>query len=186
MGRTKSIVKWVAALLIVSVAFYVGYTFLHVIDSSRHAEEVLESMRTLVPGLGVETDTSTGRGRDPLAALSIDDIDIVGCIEMASIDLMAPVTSAGYEEEGFATVVSGSPVKGNFRLVGGRMDVFRKISKAKPGDKVAFTDIDGVRYSYLVTTQFHLKDWDESDHDLMLCYKTDDNTQFILGCKREY
>ena len=53
------------------------------------------------------------------------------------------------------------------------------------GDKVAFTDIDGVRYNYIVTTQFHLKDWDEADQDLMLCYKTDDNTQFVLGCKRE-
>ena len=143
-------------------------------------------MKTLVPNLGVDTGIATGQGRDPLAALSIDEIDIVGCIEVPSIDLMAPVTASGYEEEGFATIDGGSPVKGNLRLIGGRADVFRKISHAKPGDTVAFTDIDGVRYSYRVTTQFHLKDWDEADHDLMLCYRTDDNTQFVLGCTRDY
>ena len=37
----------------------------------------------------------------------------------------------------------------------------------------------------LKPAQFHLKDWDEADQDLMLCYPTDDNTQFVLGCKRE-
>lgn len=175
--------KKVLVLLIAAVLAFGGYRLLTIQRASSEAEKVLESMYKLIPGLGVETEASTGRGRDPLAALSINEIDIVGCIEAPSIDLMAPVTAAGYEEEGFATYVSGSPVKGHLRLIGGRDDVFRKISKAKPGDTVAFTDIDGVRYRYRVTTQFHLKKWDEADHDLMLCYRTDDQTQFVLGCK---
>ena len=179
------IAKRVLALLIIAALAFGGYTILQIQQSMKHSGEVLEVMKTLVPNLGVDTGISTGQGRDPLAALSIDEIDIVGCIEAPSIDLMAPVTASGYEEEGFATIVSGSPVKGNLRIKGGRKDVFRKLAKAKPGDKVAFTDIDGVRYNYIVTTQFHLKDWDEADQDLMLCYKTDDNTQFVLGCKRE-
>lgn len=179
------IAKRVLALLIIAALAFGGYTVLQIQRSMKHSNEVLEVMKTLVPNLGVDTGISTGQGRDPLAALSIDEIDIVGCIEAPSIDLMAPVTAEGYEEEGFATIVSGSPVKGNLRLTGGRKDVFRKIAKARPGDTVAFTDIDGVRYNYTVTTQFHLKDWDEADQDLMLCYPTDENTQFVLGCKRE-
>ena len=185
MNRSKRIVKWVITAALLAVISYGAYTTVQLSSSMKHANEVLDTMKTLVPNLGVDTGISTGQGREPLAALSIDGIDIVGCIESASINLMAPVTAQGYEEAGFAAIVSGSPVKGNLRLTGGRKDVFRKLAKTKPGDTVAFTDIDGVRYKYLVTTQFHLKDWDEADYDLMLCYKTDNNTQFVVGCKRE-
>ena len=53
----------------------------------------------------------------------------------------------------------------------------------KPGDKVAFTDIDGVRYEYEVTTQYHLKKWDQGENELQLCYETtDDDTYFVVGC----
>ena len=95
MGRTKSIAKWIAALVVIAVIAYGGYTVLQIQRSMKHSNEVLEVMKTLVPNLGVDTGISTGQGRDPLAALSIDEIDIVGCIEAPSIDLMAPVTAEG-------------------------------------------------------------------------------------------
>ena len=179
---TKRILKISILLLIIAAIGYGGYTYYQIQQSGKHASEVLNTMKNIIPNLGVDTGMSKGLGRDPLPVISIDQIDIAGCIEVPSIDLMAPVTAEGYEEEGFATIVSGSPVKGNFKLRGGRDDVFRKLSKAKPGDTVAFTDVDGVRYNYRVLTQFHLKEWDEADNDLMLCYQTDDNTEFVLGC----
>ena len=185
MKSGSSVRKYISALiilLILAAAAYGGYAYMQLREANRHAGEVLETMKSLIPGLGVDTGISTGAGRDPLAALSIDEIDIVGCIEAPSIDMMAPITAAGYEEEGFATLMSGSPVKGNLRLSGSRKDVFRRISRLKPGETVAFTDIDGVRYNYRVTTQFHLKDWDEADYDLMLCYRTDSDTMFVTGC----
>ncbi len=150
--------------------------------ASQDANAVLDKMYDLIPGLGVDTGVSTGRGRDPLPALSINDVDIVGCIEIPSLDIMVPVTAADYDRDGFITIVSGSPVKGKFRMKGNREDVFRDLTEAKPGDNVIFTDVDGVRYRYTVTTQFHLKNWDEADNDLMLCYDTDGQTQFVLGC----
>ena len=180
---TKQILRLSVLLLIIAAIGYGGYRYLQIQQSGRHAAEVLSKMEMLIPNLGVDTGVSKGLGRDPLPVINIDQIDIAGCIEVPSIDLMAPVTSEGYEEEGFAAIVGGSPVKGNFMLTGGRDDVFRKLSKAKPGDTVAFTDVDGVRYNYRVLTQFHLKEWDEADQDLMLCYRTDEQTQFVLGCK---
>ena len=42
--------------------------------------------------------------------------------------------------------------------------------------------MDGARYRYEVTTQLNLKNWDDADYDLMLCYDTDDQTQFVVGC----
>jgi LPXTG-site transpeptidase (sortase) family protein len=111
-------------------------------------------------------------------------VDIVGCLEIPSIDLRAPVTVKGAQQEGFATWLGGSPVKGRFSIIGGRDDVFRKLAKAKPGDRVMFTDIDGVRYVYEVTTQYHLKEWDKGDNDLMICFDSDSQTRFVLGCTK--
>ena len=67
------IAKRVLALLIVAALAFGGYTLLQIQRSMKHSNEVLEVMKTLVPNLGVDTGISTGQGRDPLAALSIDE-----------------------------------------------------------------------------------------------------------------
>ena len=144
-------------------------------------QTVLTKMEAMIPGLGDDSG-QTGAGRDPLAAISIDGVDIVGCLEIPSLDVKVPVTGKNINERGFATWVSGSPVKGTFRISGSRSDVFSDLADAKPGTEVAFTDIDDIRYKYKVTTQYHLKDWDEADNDLLLCYESDKKTDFVLGC----
>ena len=151
-------------------------------QTGSQAEAVLKQMEVMIPGLGQETETSGGVGQDPLASFSIEGIDIVGCLEIPSLDIMVPVTGKGLEQTSFVTWVSGSPVKGTFRLTGGREDVFRNLAKTKPGDRVVFTDIDGVRYEYEVTTQYHLKEWAEATNDLLLCTPSDDQTDFVVGC----
>ena len=60
--------------------------------------------------------------------------------------------------------------------------MFRRIAGLSPGDRVTFTDVDGVRYGYEVMTQYHLKKWDEGDNDLLVCYESDDDTYFVVGC----
>lgn len=178
----SNVLKLIAALLLITVVGYCGYKFLQIRTGSQHAESVLETMQSVIPNLGVDTGESTGRGRDPLPELVIDDKPIVGCLEIPAIDVMSPVTAPDYGESGFATVVGGSPVKGNFQIEGSHDDIFSDLSNLKPGDTAAFTDIDGVRYNYRVTTQFHLKDWDEADQDMMLCFRTDNDTMFVVGC----
>lgn len=142
-------------------------------------------MENVIPGLSDPIDTSevtTGQGRDPLISLSIEGVDIIGCLDIPALDLRVPVTAKDIEIPFFVTWVSGSPVKGKFRLIGGHEDAFRKLAKAKPGDRVIFTDVDGVHYVYEVTTQYHLKDWAEATNDLLLCYPSDDQTDFVVGC----
>ncbi len=181
---------WIAAiialLLVAAGLFRGGYLIRGQKAAKKQAEDVLLTMQTLIPGLGTETEGSGTTGRDPLAALSVSDHDIVGCLEIPSLDIMAPVLTKKSRQEYFVTWKSGSPVKGKLRLQGGRKDVFRDLSKANPGDKVIFTDIDGVRYAYTVTTQYHLKDWAKADNDLMLCYTVDEKTDFVLGCTYDY
>jgi sortase (surface protein transpeptidase) len=180
--RKIPVILMVFILIFAAAGIYGGYTLVNRWQGASEAEQVLEKMYKLVPGLGQDTGKSTGHGRDPLVKLSIDGIDVVGCLEIPSIDLIVPVLPEGAERQGFAAVLDGSPVAGKFRIIAAREDVFRKLAVAGPGDKVIFTDVEGVRYEYRVTTQFHLKDWDEADHDLMLCYDTDDKTMFVVGC----
>jgi len=181
--RNLPLIRMILVLLVVAAAAYGGYRFLQIQKADRNADAVLETMKDLIPGLGVDTGVSTGRGRDPLATMSIKNVDIVGCLEIPSLDLMVPVTVKDGGGDGFASVVSGSPVKGQFMLEGDHDTTFVKLSKAQPGAKVSFTDIDGVRYNYTVTTQYHLKNWDEGENDLMVSFRTDDQTRFVLGCR---
>ena len=176
------IIKLIIVLVIVACLGYAGYRIYMDRNGGAKAEDTMRTLQTIIPGLGVDTDIQSGLGRDPLAAISIDGVDIVGVIEIPSLDVMAPVTGKDTTEEYFASWLDGSPVQGHFKVLGGRDDVFRKISSLKPGDRVIFTDIDGVRYAYSVTTQYHLKKWDEGDNDLLICYETDSDTYFVVGC----
>ena len=173
------------AIAAVIAAAFVCFTLADRKQNPDKAEKAVEAMKVLIPGLGFDTENASGDGRDPLPVMNVESIDVVGCLEIPDIDVMAPVAAKGVKEKGFVNYRSGSPVRGRFRLSAGRNGVFAKISKLKPGSVLTFTDADGVRYKYSVITQFHLKKWDKADYDLMLTYKVDDDTRFVVGCKRE-
>lgn len=177
-------------IIVISIAIFVAmlicvcYLFMPKKQDNEESRAVIESMEGLVPYFGMDYEYSSGMGRDPLPVMTVNGVDIVGAIEIPSLDLRAPVTDKGVKKKYFARWAGGSPVKGRFRIMGGSGDVFSRLSKGKPGERVIFTDMDGVRYEYTITTQFHLKDWAKADNDLMLCYKTDSDTKFVLGCTK--
>ncbi len=179
---SSNLIRMIVALVLIVVLGLTGWK----IYSNRHggsnAESVMATLYEIIPNLGVDTGISTGVGKDPLAAISVNGIDIVGVLEVPSLNINAPVTGKADREEFFASWLDGSPVQGHFQVVGGRDDLFRNLSKLKPSDRVYFTDVDGVRYRYEVTTQYHLKKWDVGENDLQLCYETDNDTYFVVGC----
>ena len=178
-----SIIRIIIVIIIVGMFAFFAYNMYSLNRGDRRAKEVIATLENIIPGLGIESGVATGLGRDPLASVSIDGIDIVGVLEIPSLDVMAPVMSQSQDDvEYFTKWLDGSPVKGHFKISGGREDVFRKIASLSPGDRVAFTDVDGVRYGYEVMTQYHLKKWDEGDNDLLLCYESDNDTYFVVGC----
>ncbi len=183
-GRSSKgrIIVVIIVILVLAALACAGYFVLHKKQAGSEAAAVMTQMQQMIPGLGESDGSSGGLGRDPLAALNIEGIDVVGCLEIPALDLMVPVTDKGGERSSFATWKSGSPVKGHFRITGNQSDVFLKLSKLNPGETIAFTDIDGVRYQYQVTTQLNLKNWDKADYDLILGYDIDSDTQFIVGC----
>ena len=178
-----NLIRLLVTLAVIAAIGATGWWLYSGHQGSRKAGTVMNTLSEIVPGLGDDSAVSTGIGRDPLAAISIEGLDIVGVLEIPALNINAPVTSKDYSEEYFASWLDGSPVQGHFMVKGGRDDLFRKLSKLKPGDRVAFTDIDGVRYRYEVTTQYHLKKWDVGENELQLCYETtDSDTYFVVGC----
>lgn len=174
--------RMIAVFVLIAIVGLGGWKIISNRQGSSKAVSVMTTLQQIIPDLGVDTGTSGGIGRDPLAALSVNGIDIVGVLEVPALNINAPVTGQSYSEEFFATWLVGSPVQGHFQVVGGRDDLFRNLAKLKPGDLVFFTDVDGVRYRYEVTTQYHLKKWDTGENDLQLCYETDKDTYFVVGC----
>ena len=177
--KAARILAGILALLLVAGGGYRLYT-LH--QHSVRARKAMAQLEKVVPGLGTDTGISRGAGRDQLSAITLGGTDIVGVIEIPALNIMAPVTGKGLNEACYATWLDGSPVQEHFRIIGGRWDLFRKLARLRPGDNVAFTDVDGVRYNYRVTTQYHIKKWDMGENDLQLCYETDDDTYFCVGC----
>lgn len=177
----KRIFLVIGIAIIAMAAALAAYLLIPGKQDNEQSRAAVESMKDIIPYFG----TGQGRtemGRDPLAVISIEGTDIVGGLEIPSIDLIAPVAEKGHGKEFFASRMKGSPVSGHFIITGGRHDVFSRITKVKPGAKVRFTDVDGIAYEYSVITQFHKKTWDKADYGLMLCYKTDKNTYFVLAC----
>ena len=186
----KRIIILAVILLVTAVLAYEGYGYLQGrTDSEARAAEVMEKMQQMVPGLQKSDDKdapeSSGTGRDPLVAMSIDGTDYVGCLSIPSLDVMIPVTSGETDDPYFAGYIGGSALKGKLRLKGQWSGAFMGLSDLKPGNKVYFIDMDGVKYVYKVTTQYHLKSWDEGDNDLLLCYESDDKTDFVVGCTKQ-
>ena len=184
-GSNKRIVTLLIAAVLIAAAVFCAYSFHEKMQGKEKAARVMSSLQQIIPGLGEDTGIQTGSGRDQLAAVSIEGMDIVGVLEIPTLDICAPVAGKGMGEEFFAGWQSGSPSKGHFMLTGNKGDLFRNISKLEPGEKVYFTDIDGVRYPYHVTTQYHLKKWDQGDNDLLLCSESDEDTYFTVGCSAE-
>ncbi|MBQ1353125.1 MAG: sortase [Firmicutes bacterium] len=181
-GKKKvKLIVLIIALAAAAVLIWAGCRLCMDKMIDNRVQTVLTKMETMIPGFGDDAG-QPGAGRDPLAAISIEGVDIVGCLEIPSLDLKAPVTAKNVSEKGFPQWVDGSPVKGGFRITGSHSDVFSDLADAKPGAEVTFTDVDGIRYKYKVTTQYHLKDWDEAGDDLVLCYESDEKTDFVLGC----
>ena len=180
--KGNNLMRLFALLLVIGLIAFAGWELNGERQGSAKASLVMETLERIVPGLGIDTGISTGNGRDPLVAFSIEGIDVVGVLEIPALNIMAPVAAKGYKEEYFASWLDGSPVQGHFMVIGDKNDLFRKIEKLRPGDRVIFTDIEGVRYSYEVTTQYHLKKWDVGDNDMLLCYESDSDTYFVVGC----
>ena len=152
-------------------------------EAARKADAAVAGIEEIVPGISDGSGSMNGASSAELAAINIEGADVVGILRIPSLDIDAPVAAKDADEKYFAYIEEGSPVDRGFRIYGKQSGLFRSLAGLMPGDNVSFTDVYGTTYEYKVTTQYHLKNWDEGDNDLLLCYRTDSDTVFTVGCE---
>ena len=152
-------------------------------EAARKADAAVAGIEEIVPGISDGSGSMNGASSAELAAINIEGADVVGILRIPSLDIDAPVAAKDADEKYFAYIEEGSPADRGFRIYGKQSGLFRSLARLMPGDNVSFTDVYGTTYEYKVTTQYHLKNWDEGDNDLLLCYRTDSDTVFTVGCE---
>ena len=152
-------------------------------EAARKADAAVAGIEEIVPGISDGSGSMNGASSAELAAINIEGADVVGILRIPSLDIDAPVAAKDADEKYFAYIEEGSPADRGFRIYGKQSGLFRSLAGLMPGDNVSFTDVYGTTYEYKVTTQYHLKNWDEGDNDLLLCYRTDSDTVFTVGCE---
>ena len=96
-------IRIIAGLILLALLVFAGWRVYSGLSGSGKADRVMKKLYEIVPDLDIDTGESKGAGSDPLAAISIEGVDIVGVIEIPSLDIIAPVTGKNFSEEYFAS-----------------------------------------------------------------------------------
>ena len=173
-------------ILVLAAGGFYGYKVVYGMMAAGQAEKVMDRMTELVPQYEDGDAAATGRGEDPLPMVEIDGTSFVGYIEIPEQSIKVPVASADSDGSKFAFQDSGSPVKGRFKI-GGRdqKGAFSTIDEIKPGERITFVDVNGIRYDYQVTGMGSVKEWEGVDHDLILYRGISRNIQFAVFAEME-
>ena len=88
-NNTFKIVVLVILIIAAAAGGFIGYRYMHKKNASGEADNVLATLKQVIPMLGKETDVSMGDGRDPLPIFEVNGIDIVGKYFHKAIDALA-------------------------------------------------------------------------------------------------
>ena len=185
-GNRIPVLMIIGILLLLAAVGTYGYKFVTGMMAAGEADKVIEKMAQIVPQYEDGDAEATGQGEDPLPVVEISGCDFVGYLELppseGSSDVRKiPVASAEHDGSKFAFRESGSPVKGKFKI-GGRdqKSALGALDEIKPGDKITFVDMNGIRYPYMVSGMGSVKKWDGVDHDLILYTGISRNVMFAV------
>ena len=119
-------------------------------SSVQKSETYVETLRTLIPE--PQGAVPEERRDNSMSVLSIDGADFVGVIEMPRYESALPVCANWGHLTKYPCRFSGSIYDSTLQIGAtsqkGQYDFYREISV---GDTVIFTDVEGNRYTYIVT-----------------------------------
>ena len=184
--RGTKILLSLGIILLAAAAGVVAYQIGSGYMAQHRSDEVMEALMRAVPQYEDGDAEATGRGEDPLPAIEIDGVSFVGYVELPVQDLKIPVAGSDYQGSKFAFQGHGSPVKGKFRI-GGKdsKGLFGTIDEIKPGERITFVDVNGIRYAYKVTGLGSVREWADVDDDLVLYRGISRNIQFAVFAEME-
>ena len=120
-------------------------------NSAKQAESYVKTLQTLIPE---PQDAVLEERRDnTMSVLSVDGKDFVGIIEMPHYASALPVAAEWGKSSEYPCRLSGSVYNGTMQIGAttqkGQYEFYRQLSI---GDTVVYTDMEGNRYTYEVTS----------------------------------
>ena len=162
--RFPVIILLAGVLLIAAVVIYFSVNAIESAKARKQNEQILDRINTFIPEphQGIVEE-----GRDNfMPVLSIDGTDYIGIITVPAYNTELPVASVWNEKNSkrlitryFGTLQEGNLVLGADNAYG-LFDFSKEITK---DDRIFFTDMEGIIYSYVVEDVIHTRNISEEN-----------------------
>lgn len=156
-GRLSVIV---GACLIVGAAVAMALWHFNIESSEKKAKYYVNTLRELIPE---PKDAIPEERRDnTMSVLSVDGADFVGIIELPRYRSVLPVCDDWGDSSKYPCRFGGSVYDGTMQIGAttqkGQYDFYRELSV---GDTVIYTDVEGNRYTFAITSLCYAKHIDQ-------------------------
>jgi sortase A len=130
-------------------------------NSEKRAQYYVNTLQELIPD--PQNAALEERRDNAMSVLSVDGTDFVGIIEIPHYDSSLPVGAAWGKSSEYPCRFSGSVYDGTMQIGAttqkGQYDFYRELSV---GDTVVYTDMEGNRYTFAVTSLRYEKHVDQA------------------------
>lgn len=129
--------------------------------SIRKSQDYVNTLRTSIPA--PQSAVPEERQNNTMPVLSVAGTDFVGVIEMPRYSSVLPVCANWGHASKYPSLFSGSIYNRTLQIGAtsqkGQYDFYREISV---GDTVLFTDVEGNRYTYVITSLRYVQHADQT------------------------
>lgn len=149
-----------ACLLVGAVAMLVLWRW-NIHDSVERAQDYANTLQAIIPQ--PQNAVPEGRRDNTMSVLSVDGVDFVGLIELPRYGSVLPVCADWGKTSKYPCRFSGSIYNGTMQIGAttqkGQYDFYRELSV---GDTVQYTDVEGNRYTFIITSLRYAKHADQA------------------------
>lgn len=130
-------------------------------SSEKRAQYYVDTLRALIPE--PQNAVPEERRDNTMSVLSVDEVDFVGLIELPRYASALPVCADWGKTSKYPCRFSGSIYDGTMQIGAttqkGQYDFYRELSV---GDTLIYTDVEGNRYTYVITSLRYEKHVDQA------------------------
>ena len=149
-----------ACLLVGSVVMLALWRW-NIGSSERQAQYYVSTLKTLIPE--PQNAVPEERRDNTMSVLSVDGTDFVGIIELPHYESVLPVCAGWGKASKYPCRFGGSIYDGTMQIGAttqkGQYDFYRELSV---GDTVIYTDVEGNRYTFAITSLRYEKHADQA------------------------
>ena len=151
----------VGACLLILAAVLLGLWRWNIDKSEERVQYYISTLRALIPE--PQNAVPEERRDNTMSALSIDGVDFAGIVELPRYASALPVCADWGKTYKYPCRFSGSIYDGTMQIGAttqkGQYDFYRELSV---GDTVLFTDVEGNRYTFTITSLRYEKHADQT------------------------